>query len=91
MHFLRCSRRILWGVGVLLIWQNGAKGQQALPEDRGTVGLCSRSKNFAPRQWRVHIVAHPDDEDGPMLTYLARGLGARAMLLSLTRAKAGPI
>ena len=37
----------------------------------------------------MDIVAHPDDEDGALLTYLSRGLGARAILLTLTRAKAG--
>ncbi len=34
------------------------------------------------------IVAHPDDEDGALLTYLTRGLGARATLFTLTAAKA---
>ncbi|MEM7235173.1 MAG: PIG-L family deacetylase, partial [Planctomycetota bacterium] len=37
----------------------------------------------------LHIVAHPDDEDAGTITYLARGLGARTMLLSLTRGEGG--
>jgi len=35
------------------------------------------------------IVAHPDDEDGALLTYLSRGLGARATLLTLNRGEGG--
>jgi LmbE family N-acetylglucosaminyl deacetylase len=35
------------------------------------------------------IVAHPDDEDGGMLTYLSRGQGARVAMLTLTRGEGG--
>lgn len=35
------------------------------------------------------IVAHPDDEDGPLLTYLSRHLGARTVLFTLTRGEGG--
>jgi len=35
------------------------------------------------------IVAHPDDEDGPLLTYLSRGLGVRCTLFTLTRGEGG--
>jgi LmbE family N-acetylglucosaminyl deacetylase len=35
------------------------------------------------------IVAHPDDEDGALLTYLSRGLGVRCTLLTLTRGEGG--
>jgi len=35
------------------------------------------------------IVAHPDDEDGALLTYLSRGMGARAILFTLTRGEGG--
>ena len=35
------------------------------------------------------IVAHPDDEDGGMLTYYSRGLGARVAILTLTRGEGG--
>ncbi len=33
----------------------------------------------------LYITAHPDDESGAVLTYLARGLHADVALLSLTR------
>ena len=35
------------------------------------------------------IVAHPDDEDGGMLTYESRGQGARVALLTLNRGEGG--
>ncbi len=37
----------------------------------------------------LYIVAHPDDEDGALMTYLSRGLGARVTLLTLTRGEGG--
>ena len=40
-----------------------------------------RSNGWAPRPACMMIVAHPDDEDGALLTYLSRGLGVRCTLL----------
>jgi len=37
----------------------------------------------------LYITAHPDDESGAVLTYLARGLHADIALLSLTRGEGG--
>src|SRR5216684_4817493 len=37
----------------------------------------------------LYITAHPDDESGAVLTYLARGLHADVVLLSLTRGEGG--
>lgn len=37
----------------------------------------------------LHITAHPDDEDGGLLTWLARSRGARTGLLTLTRGEGG--
>src|SRR5258707_3290654 len=36
-----------------------------------------------------YVTAHPDDESGAVLTYLARGLHADVALLSLTRGEGG--
>jgi len=35
------------------------------------------------------VVAHPDDEDGGLLTYEARGRGVQALLMTLTRGEGG--
>lgn len=37
----------------------------------------------------LHITAHPDDEDGALLTWLARHEGVRTGLLTLTRGEGG--
>jgi LmbE family N-acetylglucosaminyl deacetylase len=60
-----------------------------LPEDRGQAALEQSLKRLKTTASVMVIVAHPDDEDGALLTYLSRGLGARAMLLTLTRGEGG--
>jgi LmbE family N-acetylglucosaminyl deacetylase len=60
-----------------------------LPEDRGQAALEQSLKRLSTTASVLMIVAHPDDEDGGLLTYLSRGLGARATLLTLTRGEGG--
>ncbi len=60
-----------------------------LPEDRGNDELEQSLKKLHTTASVMMIVAHPDDEDGPLLTYLSRGLGARATLYTLTRGEGG--
>jgi LmbE family N-acetylglucosaminyl deacetylase len=63
----------------------------ALPiaEDRGAAGLEQALKRLQTTASVMMIVAHPDDEDGALLTYLSRGLGVRCILLTLTRGEGG--
>jgi LmbE family N-acetylglucosaminyl deacetylase len=63
----------------------------ALPiaEDRGAAALEQSLKRLQTTASVLMIVAHPDDEDGALLTYLSRGLGARCTLLTLTRGEGG--
>ena len=61
-----------------------------MPEDRGAGGAGAIAASGSRTTASVMmIVAHPDDEDGALLTYLSRGLGARATLLTLTRGEGG--
>jgi len=60
-----------------------------LAEDRGQAALEQALKRLRTTASVLMIVAHPDDEDGALLTYLSRGLGARATLLTLTRGEGG--
>ncbi len=64
---------------------------EALPiaEDRGAADLEQTLKRLGTTASVLVIVAHPDDEDGALMTYLARGLGARVTLLTLTRGEGG--
>jgi LmbE family N-acetylglucosaminyl deacetylase len=60
-----------------------------LPEDRGAAALEQSLRRLGTTASVMMIVAHPDDEDGALLTYLSRGLGARATLLTLNRGEGG--
>jgi len=60
-----------------------------LAEDRGEAALAQSLRRLQTTASVMMIVAHPDDEDGALLTYLSRGLGARCTLLTLTRGEGG--
>jgi LmbE family N-acetylglucosaminyl deacetylase len=60
-----------------------------LPIDRDALGLAQLLRKLNTRASILNIVAHPDDEDGGMLTLYSRGLGARVADLSLTRGEGG--
>jgi LmbE family N-acetylglucosaminyl deacetylase len=57
--------------------------------DRGAAGLSRWLAAIRTRASILMVVAHPDDEDGGMLAYQTRGLGARAVLLTLNRGEGG--
>src|SRR5580700_9539903 len=60
-----------------------------LPEDRGAADLEQTLKRLGTTASVLIIVAHPDDEDGALMTHLSRGLGVRVTLLTLTRGEGG--
>jgi len=60
-----------------------------LAEDRGQAVAEQALRRLGTTASVLMIVAHPDDEDGALLTYLSRGLGVRATLLTLTRGEGG--
>ncbi|HET7103712.1 MAG TPA: PIG-L family deacetylase [Terracidiphilus sp.] len=60
-----------------------------LAMDRGQVALQQTVKRLGTTASVLYIVAHPDDEDGALMTYLSRGLGARVTLFTLTRGEGG--
>src|SRR6185437_10748378 len=60
-----------------------------LAEDRGEADLEQTLKRLGTTASMLYIVAHPDDEDGALMTYLSRGKGARVTLLTLTRGEGG--
>ena len=57
--------------------------------DRGASGLTRYLAAIRTRASMLMVTAHPDDEDGGMLAYETRGLGARGMLLTLNRGEGG--
>jgi len=78
---------------LLTLASSGLAAQQPsalpLPEDRGAAALAQSLRRLQTTASVMMIVAHPDDEDGALLTYLSRGLGARVSLLTLTRGEGG--
>ena len=62
---------------------------QTLPEDRGADGLAQTLRKLDTWGSLMFIVAHPDDEDGGMLAYESRGVGARTAIVTLTRGEGG--
>src|SRR6202795_884267 len=60
-----------------------------LPINRGSTALWQSLKKLHTRASLIMITAHPDDEDGGMLTYESRGQGARVTLLTLNRGEGG--
>lgn len=57
--------------------------------DRGAPGLSRWLAALQTRASLLMVTAHPDDEDGGLLAYMTRGMGARAALLTLTRGEGG--
>jgi hypothetical protein len=61
--------------------QEPSPDASALPLDRGAPGVWSALQKLRTRASLIMLTAHPDDEDGGLLAYAARGLGARVFLL----------
>lgn len=61
----------------------------ALPQDQGYAALQQELQKLRTTARLMHTTAHPDDEDGGMLTLESRGRGATALLCTLTRGEGG--
>ncbi len=70
-------------------WEWPAADARPLQIDRGAAGLWQTLLKLHTRASLLMLVAHPDDEDGGMLTYESRGRGARASLFTLNRGEGG--
>ncbi|HEY6338502.1 MAG TPA: PIG-L family deacetylase [Candidatus Sulfotelmatobacter sp.] len=60
-----------------------------LPQDEGAAGLRLALLRLGTTARLMQVVAHPDDEDGGMLTLEARGRGVTALLMTLNRGEGG--
>ena len=60
-----------------------------LPQDTGAAGLQETLLRLGTTARLMQTVAHPDDEDGGMLTLESRGKGAAVLLLTLNRGEGG--
>ncbi len=57
--------------------------------NKGSAALWQSLKKLHTRASLIMLTAHPDDEDGGMLTYESRGRGTRVSLLTLNRGEGG--
>jgi len=62
---------------------------QEIAANRGSAALWQSLKKLHTWASLLMITAHPDDEDGGMLTYESRGQGVRVALLTLNRGEGG--
>jgi LmbE family N-acetylglucosaminyl deacetylase len=60
-----------------------------LPQDTGATGLKLELRKLQTTGRLMMVTAHPDDEDGGLLTYEARGKGVQTLLMTLTRGEGG--
>src|SRR5271157_6433612 len=60
-----------------------------LSVDTGVVGLKLTLRRLHTTARLMHTTAHPDDEDGGMLTLESRGRGVSALQLTLNRGEGG--
>src|SRR5690348_14204024 len=54
-----------------------------LPQDTGAAGLKLELRKLQTTGRLMMVVAHPDDEDGGLLTLEARGKGVQTLLMTL--------
>jgi LmbE family N-acetylglucosaminyl deacetylase len=62
---------------------------EPLTVDSGAAALWRSLQELHTRASLLMVTAHPDDEDGGMLTYESRGEGAHVTLLTLNRGEGG--
>ena len=60
-----------------------------IPQDEGAAGLRLELLRLGTTARLMQVVAHPDDEDGGMLTLEARGRGVSTLLMTLNRGEGG--
>ena len=60
-----------------------------IPQDEGLAGLRLELLRLGTTARLMQVVAHPDDEDGGLLTLEARGRGVATLLMTLNRGEGG--
>jgi len=94
MSAMRIGQFSPWRAGavvclLLLFAQVLQSDTRPLPQDQGAVRLYQLLTKLKTTARLMQVVAHPDDEDGGMLTLEARGRGATALLFTVTRGEGG--
>src|SRR5215831_7243371 len=86
-----CKRVIICGLffcSVLLVLSIHGQVQE-IRENTGAAGTWQALLRLRTTATVLHTTAHPDDEDGALMTWLSRGQGVRTGLLTLNRGEGG--
>jgi LmbE family N-acetylglucosaminyl deacetylase len=67
----------------------GSDGPAGAPPTRGSAATWLKLQRLCTTASVLHSTAHPDDEQGGLLAWLAHGHGVRTGLLTLNRGEAG--
>lgn len=92
---LGCTAAFLFRSGSVIaqspnaVNSQGKESAEPLAFDRGAAALWQSLLKLHTRASLLMVTAHPDDEDGGMLTYESRGQGVRAALMTLNRGEGG--
>src|SRR5580700_4206769 len=92
---LVCNLAFLFRPGRVIAQSPNAVSSKAtasaepLDFDRGAAALWQSLLKLHTRASLLMVTAHPDDENGGMLTYESRGQGVRAVLVTLNRGEGG--
>src|SRR5215831_12891069 len=82
--------RVFFGACLILVLAGSSQSDtRPLPQDQGAAHLYQLLAKLRTTGRLMQVVAHPDDEDGGMLTLQARGRGVTAMLFTVTRGEGG--
>src|SRR3954447_7697560 len=85
------TRRIgrLLALILIIITAYVANAREPLSIDQGKTGLLLTLRKLRSTGRLMHTAAHPDDEDGGMLTLESRGYGNYCVQMTLTRGEGG--
>ncbi|MGB8441404.1 MAG: PIG-L family deacetylase [Candidatus Acidiferrales bacterium] len=92
---LGCTVAFLFRSGPVIAQSPNAVSSKAIVSaeplafDRGAAALWQSLLKLHTRASLLMVTAHPDDEDGGMLTYESRGQGVRTVLMTLNRGEGG--
>src|SRR5260370_24605959 len=85
----RLPRELICGSLLMFAGQNLQSDTRPLPQDQGALHLYQLLTKLKTTGRLMQVVAHPDDEDGGMMTLEARGKGVSVLLFTVTRGEGG--
>ena len=89
MKHVRLGRALVLACLFIFLSPLSQSDTRPLSEDLGAIHLSQLLTKLGSTARILHTVAHPDDEDGGMLTLESRGRGATALLFTVTRGEGG--